>query len=167
MWFYITTAQSYEKHFLLVLWITSINYYNAYRLPTISLCFIVYFVINEHIYFCVNLRIHIGEVIKEFKLRVDGFIDIVIYNQELGKIEKQNYEYHAELRNYDKIKTDNKIIELKKLIRYLDSAEISTEFHDDIFITYVDRVIVYSRTRIGFQLKCGLTLQEELCLGTK
>ena len=101
------------------------------------------------------------------KLRVDGFIDIVVYNRELGKIEKQNEEYHAELRNYDKIKTDNKIIGLKKLIHYLDSAEMSTEFRDDIFITYVDRLIVYSRTRIGFQLKCGLNLQEELCLGTK
>lgn len=101
------------------------------------------------------------------KLRVDGFIDIVIYNQELGKIEKQNEEYHAELRNYDKIKTDNKITEVKKLIRYLDSAEMSTEFRNDLFLTYVDKIIVYNRTHIGFQLKCGLTLQEELCLGTK
>jgi hypothetical protein len=42
-----------------------------------------------------------------------------------------------------------------------------TEFSDDLFTEYVDSIIVYTRARIGFRLRCGLTLKEEVCTGTR
>ena len=37
-----------------------------------------------------------------------------------------------------------------------------TEFDEDLFTRFVDRVIVYSRMEIGFAMKCGLTLRERI-----
>lgn len=101
------------------------------------------------------------------KLRVDGFIDNAMYVQEIGKIEKQNEDFRTMLRNCDRAVADREISEAKKLIAFLESAEMFSEFQDDIFTEYVDKIIVYSRTSIGFKLKCGLTLKEDLCLGTR
>jgi hypothetical protein len=42
-----------------------------------------------------------------------------------------------------------------------------TEFSDELFTEYVDGIIVYTRTCIGFRLRCGLTLKEEVCTGTR
>ena len=44
---------------------------------------------------------------------------------------------------------------------------MQTEFSDSLFSEFVDSIIVYTRTSIGFRLKCGLTLKEDLCTGTK
>lgn len=101
------------------------------------------------------------------KLRVDGFIDNAMYVQEIGKIEKQNEDFRTMLRNCDRSVADQEISETKKLIAFLESAEMLSEFQDDIFTEYVDKIIVYSRTSIWFKMKCGLTLKEDLCLGTK
>lgn len=101
------------------------------------------------------------------KLRVKGLIDNVMYNQEVRRIEKQNEELRLELRNLDRSTADSAIKETKKLIHFLESADMQTEFSDELFTTYVDHVIVYSRSCIGFKLKCGLTLKEELCTGTE
>lgn len=101
------------------------------------------------------------------KLRVKGVIDNVMYNQEVIRIEKQNEELRSELRNLDRSTADSAIKETKKLINFLESADMQTEFSDELFTAYVDHVIVYSRRCIGFKLKCGLTLKEELCTGTE
>jgi len=35
-------------------------------------------------------------------------------------------------------------------------------FDEAVFKNFVNRIIVYSRTEIGFELKCGITLKERL-----
>lgn len=35
-------------------------------------------------------------------------------------------------------------------------------FDQDVLNKFVERIIVYSRTEIGFELKCGITLKERL-----
>lgn len=57
--------------------------------------------------------------------------------------------------------------ETEKLLHLIESLEMQTAFSDDIFSKYVDSIIVHTRTYIGFKLKCGLTLKEELCSDTK
>lgn len=51
---------------------------------------------------------------------------------------------------------------LNKLIKYVNSAKIFTEFDADAFEEHVDYIIVFKRYEIGFVLKCGLTLRERL-----
>lgn len=101
------------------------------------------------------------------KLRVGGFLDSVMYMQELRRIEQQNEEYRATLKNQEKTDVNGSIKETEKLLHFIESLETQTEFSDEAFTEYVDSIIVYSRTRIGFHLKCGLTLKEELCSGTE
>jgi len=37
-----------------------------------------------------------------------------------------------------------------------------TEYSDEIFLSYVEGIIVLSREKIVFELKCGLKLKERL-----
>lgn len=101
------------------------------------------------------------------KLRVSGFLDSAMYTQELRRIEQQNEEYRAALKNNEKSAVNGNIKETEKLLRFIEVLETQTEFSDEAFTEYVDSIIVYSRTCIGFRLKCGLTLKEELCTGTR
>ena len=100
------------------------------------------------------------------KLRVKGLIDSTLFNQEVSRIEKQNEEYRMELRQLDNSKNDRMIKETEKLIHFIESSNTFSAF-DDSFLEYLDCIIVYSRTFVGFKLKCGLTLKEEICTGTK
>ena len=57
--------------------------------------------------------------------------------------------------------------ETEALLRFSDSAGMQTEFSEQLFASFVERIIVYTRKSGGFKLKCGLTLKEELCTDTK
>ena len=101
------------------------------------------------------------------KLRVKGFLDAAMYNQELRRVEKESEEIRAKMKCIDRAGENGDIKETKKLLRFAESAEMLIEFSDDLFTEYVDSIIVYTRTCIGFRLRCGLTLKEEVCTGTR
>ena len=101
------------------------------------------------------------------KLRVGGFLDSAMYTQELRRIEQQNEEYRVALKNNEKSALNGSVQETEKLLHFIESHEAQTVFSDEAFTEFVDSIIVYSRTSIGFHLKCGLTLKEELCTGTR
>ncbi|WP_366508998.1 recombinase family protein [Ruminococcus sp.] len=101
------------------------------------------------------------------KLRVKGFLDAAMYNQELRRVEMESEEIRAKMKCIDRAGENGDIKETKKLLRFAESAEMLTEFSDDLFTEYVDSIIVYTRTCIGFRLRCGLTLKEEVCTGTR
>ena len=101
------------------------------------------------------------------KLRVKGFLDAAMYNQELRRVEMESEEIRAKMNCIDRAGENGDIKETKKLLRFAESAEMLTEFSDELFTEYVDSIIVYTRTCIGFRLRCGLTLKEEVCTGTR
>lgn len=101
------------------------------------------------------------------KLRVKGFLDAAMYNQELRRVEMESEEIRAKMKCFDRAGENGDIKETKKLLRFAESAEMLTEFSDELFTEYVDSIIVYTRTYIGFRLRCGLTLKEEVCTGTR
>lgn len=90
-----------------------------------------------------------------------------MYNQELQRIEQENEEIRSKLKRLDRTAENSDIKETKKLLHFTETAEMLTGFSDDLFTEFVNRIYVYTRTCIGFQLKCGLTLKEEVCTGTK
>lgn len=51
---------------------------------------------------------------------------------------------------------------LEDILRYTSGASMMTEFDEDLFTRFVDRVIVYSRTEIGFDMKCGPIFRERI-----
>lgn len=101
------------------------------------------------------------------KLRVNGFLDGALYNQELMRVEKENEEIRAALQNFYKSGEHCGIKETEKLLHFIETTEMLTEFRDEVFTDFVENIYVYTRTCIGFRLKCGLTLKEEVCTGTK
>ncbi len=55
-----------------------------------------------------------------------------------------------------------KIEEVNHLIKFSSKSKMLTTYEDELFENYVDRIIVYSREEIGFELKCGITLRERM-----
>ena len=101
------------------------------------------------------------------KLRVKRILDAVTYNQELNRIEKQNEESRKEIQSLGNMESGMVLRETEKLLHYVETAEMLDTYDEELFLEFVDSIIVYSRESIGFKLKCGLTLKEELCTGTK
>lgn len=63
----------------------------------------------------------------------------------------------------DFLNDDNKTVhETRKLLQYTCKAKMLTVFDGAIFQQFVEQILVYSRAKIGFKLKCGITLQERL-----
>ncbi len=52
--------------------------------------------------------------------------------------------------------------DLNDLIVFTNKTKTFNDFDDDVFIRFVESVVVYSRTEIAFKLKCGLELKERI-----
>ena len=53
-------------------------------------------------------------------------------------------------------------LEIKELISFLGKSDCFTTFEEDIFSRFVEKITVFSRTEIEFELKIGLKLKERL-----
>ena len=53
-------------------------------------------------------------------------------------------------------------IESWNLHHYTDFIKMLTAYEDELFENYVEKIIVFSREEVGFELKCGITLKERL-----
>ncbi len=63
----------------------------------------------------------------------------------------------------DFLNDDNKTVhETRELLQYTCKAKMLTGFDEAVFQQFVEQILVYSRTNIGFKLKCGITLRERL-----
>lgn len=96
------------------------------------------------------------------QLRAQEIIDNVMYNQELNLLRKAAEEYRNELEIlscYTSAEA-HEISEMEKLLRFVESATVIEDFNDELFLAFVDHIIVYGRDYIEFKLKCGLTLKE-------
>lgn len=52
--------------------------------------------------------------------------------------------------------------ELKKLMKFVSKSEMLTQYDDELFLSYIERITVLSRKELVFELKCGLKLRERL-----
>jgi hypothetical protein len=75
----------------------------------------------------------------------------------------QAQEYRSEITVLTQAGGKSSVIsETAELLRYTESAEMLREFDEELFERFVNRIIVFKRDEIGFELKCGLTLRERL-----
>ena len=47
-------------------------------------------------------------------------------------------------------------------MKFAEKDEMLTAFDGELFGRFVEQITVYSRTEVGFQMKCGLTLRERM-----
>lgn len=98
------------------------------------------------------------------QLAADGVLDSATYQDVFSKLNKEMIDLNTRKDLLTKsLNNNNKFIaEAIKLVRYLKSTNISRNMDEVAFQEFVDEVIIYSGTQVGFKLKCGLLLKEEL-----
>ncbi len=99
-------------------------------------------------------------------LMTKGYLDRVVYKksnnnllQEADLLKRQKDSINRLLQS-----GNQHLSEVSTLLQYATKATMLKRFDEDVFNKFVERVIVYSRTEIGFELKCGITLKERLTI---
>jgi site-specific DNA recombinase len=95
-------------------------------------------------------------------LMTKGYLEPPVYaksnNELLQEAERLQFRKASLLRF---LSSDQQhVSEVSELLLYASKAGMLTAFDADLYERFVDLIIVYSRTEIGFELKCGLTLKE-------
>ena len=97
------------------------------------------------------------------KLRSQEIMDSVVFNREVNFLKKQSDAYRIEIASLKEEDSGETVVsEIRKLLRFTGREPVQEEFSEELFTEFVDKIIVYDRHLIGFQLKCGLTLKEKL-----
>ena len=93
-----------------------------------------------------------------------GYLDPAIYAQQNDELRKQSEQLTAQK---DAITArvsggDKQKKALEDLLHFTAGAEMQTAFDDALFTRFVNNVIVYGRTEIGFAMKCGPVFRERI-----
>lgn len=98
------------------------------------------------------------------RLFAEKIIDTVFYTRENNLLLTSFSNAKNEIRLLEQnLEGDNvKIKSINDLLKFTQRAGKLQEYNADIFTEFVENIIVYSRTEIGFVLKCGLTLRERI-----
>lgn len=93
-----------------------------------------------------------------------GFIDPAVFAQENDSLVKAYEEMNAERNTIIRQISggDEKKESLKELLHYTAKGQMLSEFDEDFFLQFVDHIIVYNRTEIGFAMKCGPVFRERI-----
>lgn len=97
-------------------------------------------------------------------LLTKGYLEPALFNKEKNELEMELESLQRQKDSLSRVLNGSltKTDEVSRLLKFAVKAEMSVDFDGDLFEEYVDRIVVYSRTEIGFELKCGLTLKERL-----
>ncbi|MBS4021697.1 MAG: recombinase family protein [Dethiobacter sp.] len=97
-------------------------------------------------------------------LMAKGYLDRVVYKksnnnllQEAERLQRQKESINRLLHS-----GNQHLSEVSTLLQYATKATMLKRFDGDVFNNFVKRIVVYSRTDIGFELNCGITLKERL-----
>lgn len=93
-----------------------------------------------------------------------GYLEPAVYSksnneliQEAARVQRQK-ESTVQFLNSE----GQHLNEVGELLRYATKGTMLHGFDGEVFSRFVQRIIVYSRSEIGFELKCGITLKERL-----
>lgn len=100
------------------------------------------------------------------KLMAQGYIDQVLYNEENNLLLAQADQYKTEISVLNKsISGDATLVQSTlDLLRFAEKGVMLDAFEDTLFENVVTRIRVLSRQEVSFELKCGLTLTERMCM---
>ena len=98
------------------------------------------------------------------QLFTKGYLDPAIYAQQNDALIKQSEQLTAQknaitarVSGGDKLKKA-----LEDILHFTAGAKMQTAFDDALFTRFVQNIIVYSRTEIGFAMKCGPVFRERI-----
>jgi len=98
------------------------------------------------------------------KLMAKGYLEPALFNRESNELrmELDNYIEQKEALIQAVNGELSKVQEVSNLMKFTNKAEMIDSFDDQLFNEYVERIVVFSKTEIGFILKCGITLRERI-----
>lgn len=98
------------------------------------------------------------------RLMSQGYLDQIIFTQQKNELMMQTEACKTEIEmlQNNSGQASTRVVELQKLLHFTENADMLHEFEEELFTEYADRIIVYSREEVGFELKCGLTLRERM-----
>lgn len=97
-------------------------------------------------------------------LMTKGYLEPALFNKEKNELAAELEHLQGQKDILIKMMNGNlsKIEEVSRLLKFASKSEMLTAFDSGLFEGYVNRIIVSSRTEVGFELKCGITLKERL-----
>jgi site-specific DNA recombinase len=97
-------------------------------------------------------------------LMTKGYLEPAVYNKSNNELLQEAEQLLHQIEALKKFLNNDTqhLSEVSELLQFTTKAKFLNSFAKDIFNRFVDRIIVYSRTEIGFELKCGITLKERL-----
>lgn len=95
------------------------------------------------------------------KLMAKGYLEPALFNKKNNElqIEAESYRNEIESLNFAMNSGISKTHEVRELLKFTNKAQMLTTFDGEIFESFVNKVFVYSREEVGFQMKCGITLR--------
>lgn len=97
-------------------------------------------------------------------LLAKGYLEPALFNKEKISLEAERESLLAEKDQLTHSVNGNfaKMEEVDRLLKFATKTKTLTAYEDELFENYVEKIIVFSREEIGFELKCGITLKERL-----
>ena len=97
-------------------------------------------------------------------LMAKGYLEPALFNKEKNALEAERDRLLAEKDQLTRSVNGDfaKVDEVDRLLKFATKSKMLTAYEDELFEDYVERIIVFSREEVGFELKCGITLKERL-----
>ena len=97
-------------------------------------------------------------------LMTKGYLEPALFNREKNELVAELEHLQGQKDILVKMMKGNlsKIEEVSRFLKFAAKSEMLTTFDSGLFEEYLDRIIVYFWTEIGFELKCGIMLKEGL-----
>lgn len=94
----------------------------------------------------------------------NGYIDRLTFVKEQNQLTKQmdDLENKRKMLTGSISKGFDNLESLEELVKLTKQGQMLTAFEDSQFDSFVDEVVILSRTELVFKLKCGLKLKERL-----
>ena len=97
-------------------------------------------------------------------LMAKGYLEPDLFNKEKNSLEAERERLLVEKDQLTRSVNGNftKVEEVDRLLKFATKSQMLTAYEDELFENYVEKIMVFSREEVGFELKCGITLKERL-----
>jgi hypothetical protein len=97
-------------------------------------------------------------------LMTKGYLEPAVYNKSNNELLQESDRLRRQKESITRFLNNDfqNLSEVSALLQYASKASMLTSFDSELFTRFVERIHVYSRTELGFELKCEITLKERL-----
>lgn len=93
-----------------------------------------------------------------------GLLTPGAFANEIAAVEYEENECSNEIRDLEMRMNASRgnFAGIEELLKFTKESEMLVQFDGELFTKFVERIIVYKRTEIGFELKCGPVFRERI-----